>query len=584
MSNSTPRTATYDPPLSGQIIGAVVKELRLQSDVLQGKTAKRYFRGKWIKEDSRREIFEALGQSLADQDSIPPFSFFEREGIPLAKAISFGIAWYADQWDWLAGYMRSASAPVDRPNLAAVSYLRLAMIDIALRTSAVLWLAGLPPPDEETPQWAQDRGGATYLRQLLTKCGEAGPTRDQLAERLGVSYNTVDNWLDTDTRPSLSNINGIAKELAPHIPDVGLETLKRQLHLHYALCALCGLLSAHLGRDEVIDLATALVRFTRRNLAGLRQFSKLGSDDAARAQFLILMFGARFVSSEYLLRALWRQETDKVWKTDLVAASKPWHLRLTHVSQHLGRLDEVKELLHNEYGIPAEVAEEIMGDVLRDVQADSTRLAITDPSKLEGHTFIRVKGDAKFSGRNRIMQFSQARSEGDLETALVHIRRAVELQPESAEYHFYLGATLGMMGEVEEGIQECWIAAGLDPSWDLPQVEVGIILLNAGRNQEAREHLELVVCSQDSPSPHLAFNLGVARVRSGDPSGALNMLERVIEAKPDHALALDQAAHCAFLIGDTVKGRRLAKRAHQLGQSETYQEWKDGQYRTFNGR
>ena len=563
-------------------MGAVVKELRLQNDTLQGRTAKRYFRDKWVKENSKREIFGALGQSLADQDIFPPSSFFEREGVPLEKAMTVGIAWYADQWDWLAGYMRSASAPVDSPDLAAISYLRLAMIDLALRTSAVIWLAGLPPPNERTPLWAKDRGGAEYLRQLLKRCGEAGPTRDQLAERLGVSYNTVDNWLDTDTRPSRSNINGIAKELSPHLSGVDLETLERHLHFHYALCSICDLLSAHLGRDEVIDLATALVRFTSRNLAGLMQFSKLDPEEAAGAQFLVLMLGTRFVSSEYLLRALWRQETDKVWKTDLMAASKPWHLRLTHVAQHLGRLDEVKELLHEEYGIPVEEAEELMNGLLRDVQADLTRPAVTDPSESQGRSFIRVKGDAKFSARNRIIQYSQARSEGDLETALVHVRRAVELQPESAEYHFHLGATLGMMGEVEEGIQECWIAAGLDPSWDLPQVEVGIILLNARRNQEALDHLELVARSQDNPSPHLAFNLGAARVRSGDPSGALDMLERVIKAKPDHALALDQAAHCALLTGNMAKGRRLAKQAHQLGQSETYEAWRDGKYRAVD--
>ena len=268
-----------------------------------------------------------------------------------------------------------------------------------------------------------------------------------------------------------------------------------------------------------------------------------------------------------------------MWKADLMAASKPWDLRLTHVAQHLGGLDKVKQLVHDEYGIPLDAAEAMMDEVLRDVQADLTRPAITDPSELEGLTFVRVKGDAKFSARNRITQYAQARSEGDLDAAILHVRRAVELQPESAEYHFYLGGTLGMMGEVEEGIRECWIAAGLNPSWDLPRVEVGIILLNAGRNQEAREVLERVACDEDNPSPHLAFNLGVARLRSGDPAAALEMLGSVIEAKPDHALVLDQAAHCAFLIDDKVKGRRLAKRAHQLGQSETYRDWQEGKYR-----
>ena len=49
-----------------------------------------------------------------------------------------------------------------------------------------------------------------------------------------------------------------------------------------------------------------------------------------------------------------------------------------------------------------------------------------------------------------MIQYAQAKSEGDLETAILHVSRAVELQPESAEYHFHLGATLGMAGQLNE--------------------------------------------------------------------------------------------------------------------------------------
>ena len=103
----------------------------------------------------------------------------------------------------------------------------------------------------------------------------------------------------------------------------------------------------------------------------------------------------------------------------------------------------------------------LLDRVLRNVQADRTRLHITDPSELENAKFVRIKGDAKFSAGNRMTQYAQARSEGDLATAIIQFRRAVDLQPESAEYHFHLGATLGMAGEVTEGIQECWIAVQL---------------------------------------------------------------------------------------------------------------------------
>ncbi len=571
---------SYKTPFSGPVIGVIVKAFDLQDDILQHKTAKRYFSGKRIKDESRHEICAAVGKALVAHGIMPSSFLLEREGFTLEQVILPTIAWYADQWDQLVGYMRSTSAPVDRPDLAAISYLRLAVIDLALRTSAVLWLTEAATPDEGTPLWAKEKGAATYLRQLLEKCGESRPTRDELADRLDVSYNTVDNWLDTNTRPSRSNIDRIAEELAPCITALDAETLKGQLHRHYALCALCDLLAEHVGRDAVIDLATALVRFTSRNLAGLRQYSKLASDDAAKVQLLILLLGTRFVSSEHLLRALWRQERDRVWQADLMAASKPWHLRLTHVAQHLRGLDKAIQLIHEEYDIPIEAIKEQMDEALRGVQADLTRPGIADSSELDSMTFLRVKGDAKFSARNRMTQFAQARSEGDLETAILHVRRAVELWPENADYHFHLGANLGMTGKIEEGIQECWLAAQLAPTWELPRVEVGIILLNAGRSQEARELLESVACSQDSPSANLAYSLGVARLRSGDADRALDVLEKAIEAEPNHALALNIAAYCAFLVGDQSKGRKLAKLADQFGQSETYQEWKDGKYRT----
>lgn len=275
MAKRKTESQTYRAPLSGQIIGVAVRELRLQDDVLKTKTAVRYFKGGRIKDDSKHEIFEVLGQVLVDHNIIPPSPFLVQEGIPLAKVISSSIAWYADQWDQLVGYMQSMSAPVDRPELLAISYLRLATIDLSLRTSAALWLADLPTPDEETPLWAENRGRATYLRRLLDGCGPDGLTRDQLAERLEVSYNTIDNWLDTDTRPSWFHINRLAEELAPYHADLSKETLQSRLHRHDALSGLCDLLSVHIGRDAVGDLATALVRFISRNLDGLRQFSNL---------------------------------------------------------------------------------------------------------------------------------------------------------------------------------------------------------------------------------------------------------------------------------------------------------------------
>ena len=210
------RTRTpYAAPLSGQIIGAAVAALRLQSEALARRTARRYFMGEPVSQRAKQEIFEAIGRELLDVGVIPPSPFLEKSGIPFSRVVSAVIEWHATQWDNLIGYMRSASAHVDRPDLAAASYLRLSVADLALRASAVYTLAELPVPSENAPLWSKDKGFADGLKQLLDQCGKARPTRRQLAEAARVDENTVDNWLDGKSMPHRANIERIAHRFLP---------------------------------------------------------------------------------------------------------------------------------------------------------------------------------------------------------------------------------------------------------------------------------------------------------------------------------------------------------------------------------
>jgi len=560
------------------MVGVLVREFQLKNPVLNSKTAKRYFRGQRVKDANRLEVIEGVAKSLVEEGFVPTLPFLAQQDWPVDKLLTLTMAGYAKRWDELAGYMRSASAPVERPDLAATAYLRLATIDLALRYSALLWLANSPCPDEGPPVWAESRGGAKYLKGLLEKCGSSSPTRDELSERLDVSFNTVDSWLDAGARPSLAHMQVLADCLATLIEGAEASALLVQLRLTYSLTSICDVLARHVGRETVLDLAAALMRFTSRNLQGLRTFSKLPPDRAAMAQIAILTCGARFSSCEYLTRALWRKERDPVWRADLEASSKPWDLRLGHVMKGLGGIDQGLKILQEEYGVPLDVAAKLVDEAMREMPADPTIPEWIPHDVLDEMNFVRIKGDAAYSARNRITQYGWVRAKGDLETALRHIRRAVELQPENALYHFELGATLGTAGEVSEGIQECRLASGLDPSWELPRVEVGIILLNAGRNAEALEHLEQMADGQEQISAHFGFSLGMARYRCGEYALALEALLKVVELQSDHALALDVAAHCAFLVGEAKTGRRVAKRAFELGRTETYFDWRKGKY------
>ena len=53
-------------------------------------------------------------------------------------------------------------------------------------------------------------------------------------------------------------------------------------------------------------------------------------------------------------------------------------------------------------------------------------------------------------------------------------------------------------------------------------------------------------------------------MKCDNPSGALEMFDIVLNEKPDHALALDCAAHCCFLTGTDKRGRELAKKLTNL--------------------
>ena len=188
--------------------------------------------------------------------------------------------------------------------------------------------------------------------------------------------------------------------------------------------------------------------------------------------------------------------------------------------------DTVARDANRRFGIPVEFSEFVMDDTLRWAQSNPSLPRKFDP----GTTVYRVSEDARFSASNRLMQYEVAMAVGDHDTALVHIRRAVKLQPENAMYHFLLGATLGQVGKVDEGIQECWIADALNPDDELPKVEVGIILMNADRNPEARQHLEDMARDRDQMSAHLAFNLGVARFRCEAYPEAMQALDTSISS------------------------------------------------------
>ena len=425
------------------------------------------------------------------------------------------------------------------------------------------------------PLGPNEHGVSWYLRDLLRRCGTATLTRADLARALGVSTNTVDGWLDSNVRPRSYHLDEIGEALAPFIDGMDARSVAGGLRLHYGLSDMCAELERHIGREAVVETAEAIVRLAARIHADLSSMGDPSVDiEAAMFQLLALIGGARMGPGPVILRKMAAQEADPLWEMEIVSATMPWDKRLQYVMKVLRDTGSVPGLVRDQYGIPEELTESWMDDMLRSMQAGP---AIPRPFRPDAN-LLRIKGDAEFSAGNRLIQYEQAMAFGDVDTALVHIRRAVELQPENSQYHFLLGAALAAAGKIEEALQECWIADSLNSDDELPRVEVGIILMNADRNREALDHLERIAADQEEMSAHLSFNLGVARFRCGDYHGARRALKRSLSVRDDYGPALDVAAQCAFEVGDATEGRRLAKKARRHGSAEAYEKWKAKHY------
>ena len=197
---------------SGEIMKYVVQALDIEDDVLESRTARRFFSGETVNEYNRGQILEALGQALIDRGMVPEALDALTHGASTAMAVGMAVGLMGERWDHLMATVQSrGTADVD---VAAVGhrFLKLVAVGLALRLFALHRLTGFPLPDEEPPLWVRENGGGRVLRHYLR---QSGLTRRTLADRLGASYTTVDNWLDGKNRPSHAYVTALARETAP---------------------------------------------------------------------------------------------------------------------------------------------------------------------------------------------------------------------------------------------------------------------------------------------------------------------------------------------------------------------------------
>lgn len=546
---------------SGRVLCAIVQSLDIEDEVLDGRTARRFFAGESVNEYNRNQIFDAFGQALITRGLAPETLDDLPEDLPMASVVGMSVMMACGQWDRLMAHIQGRSGKITDVGEAGTQFLRLVIVDLALRLFALVRMNLADLPMVEPPNWVLENGIGKILRQHLR---QTGLTRDQLAARLGVSPTSVDNWLDGINRPSAGNVAALAGVLASPVGGRGTGELERELNRQFSLASIAELLAAGIGRDRVIELTAKLANFTRV-LSESPDLPRLLGDNSRGSVRNLLILGCAGGSAPGLLAWLADREPDPGWRRDVLAAAGPWEAAFERVSMmHIGSRSAA--------GLAQDISDVPGGTTQADQYVDEA---------------LRREASARMD-----LAVDSSVNEYDLELLDGRLKAGIDLRrnlakrcPQSPLAHFQLGSFLGMVGKnlgdrnlIDEGILECKIAAGLLPNWDAPAVEQGIILVNIGDGHTALRELEQAEGILTRTTPHLQFVKGYVLATLERFSEALECLKAVIEERPDFAPAYDYAAHCAFVAGDKTNGRRYAKSARLLGMPAEYNAWKHGLY------
>ena len=532
------REVTPHLPTSGQIIGALVTRLGLKEPSLQSRTARRYFAGRLeelVKDETEDEIIRDVARALSNVGFVPPRQDLETEET-LAQGIDALLRWHANHWDQLRSFLRPRMPRVMPSHFSSVwaAYVRLTVIDLAIRLAARLHLTGSSPSALELLDWTTRTARGSYLNQ---KRSQAGLSLERPAEKLNVDDHTVDAWMYKGARPSDDNILKIGEQLGNRGGIPNAQVLVRDLRALYWLSDVVDLLAEHISA-EAVD--TALGRL-RRYADEAHQIidRQVPHEERSAALPALVEMGVNCRYAKPLLSALIDQEGDPEWREDLSATGMGWIRRVLAVNLRIHQA-EVTELIQK-----------------------------TEGRLLEGWDISNPDAYAHYQ---RSMELQM---QGRLDEALAEVVKAAKLDPMDPANHFTIGSAKGGLGAdrgdiamVNEGIEACWLAVTLDPNWILPWTEIGLIHLRVGRAAEAVKHL-LAVRPECGPlDPRYHSTLGTAYWRLGQPNKALAAYEAALELNPEELSDLRAASEIALEIGDRAKYRRYSRRARHLGESE----------------
>jgi len=153
--------------------------------------------------------------------------------------------------------------------------------------------------------------------------------------------------------------------------------------------------------------------------------------------------------------------------------------------------------------------------------------------------------------------------------------QAIRLDPSLADAHAALGAAYQGQGRYEAGLEACESALQLDPNSYEGNRVAGMCSMALRRFEDAIRYFETAAAVVDTEFTAASFAPQCYEAK-GDPAGmriaarrALNRIEKVIAAEPDHGRALGYGAGLLASLGEGERAKEWIERGTLLDPNNT---------------
>lgn len=334
------------------------------------------------------------------------------------------------------------------------------------------------------------------------------------------------------------------------------------------------LVLAAAGRDEeAIDLYGALIAERPRNLHLVHELVQLyeRNDRPAEAEAVIDTAEARLEDSgeEDLLASLRLELLEHLWRTEAWSellsaatpmvedAESPLHVEAVFLSvealHRSGRADRALELLSEAAAVPRlrrlSKQAEILYDEGRREAADAVLDALA--AEADPQSLLTV---------GRVLDQEERYAE-----AVPVLERALELEPDSIEVLYWLGASHERQGDREEAGHLFGRLLELEPEHAPTLNYLGYMWAEQG--ERLTEALDLVrrAVAQEPDNGAYVDSLGWAQFKLGNYAEARDLLERAARLVPHDAVIAEHLGDVYWRLGESDLARVSYRRALELG-------------------